>query len=73
MNTIADVMPRRSSGLEKADQRTRITAMVPSASIRETPSRALARLTRGGPRQSYTVAAEQNANAAHTQARVLAG
>ena len=63
MNTIAEVTPRRSSGLEKADHRMRITATVPSASIPPAPP-PRARLRR--PRQSYTVAAEQSANAAHT-------
>ena len=37
MNTSADVIPRRSSGLENVDQRMRMTATVPSASMPQTP------------------------------------
>ena len=33
MNTMADVIPCRSSGFEKTDQRMTMTAMLPSASI----------------------------------------
>ena len=54
MKTMADVIPRRSSGPENTDQRMMMTATVPSASTRSSSLRARSRLAPGGSRQSYS-------------------